>query len=325
VNKLWRASLAPGTVRLYQSAFRSFKQFLEFHSLWTSATLSPPIVTEDTLIFFVAFCVKRNLRYHTIKQYLAGIRHFYVAYSVFTPLCVPSSLCRLQLILRGVRKSENCSSVTRLPVTYQILQQLTRKFLTGVPGSYDGVMLAAASSMAFFGFLRCGEFTVHPTRLLSSDDVTYLRIVDIRFAPDATSFVLHLPQSKTDIFRQGCAILIHATNKAVCPVQLMSTYLLVRRRAGAVGADPLFLTSQGFVLSRSFFVSAFKDVLQRLGFDPNLYNGHSMRIGAATSAGAANVPDHLIKILGRWTSDCYTRYIHTQGKTIQEAQSSMCK
>ncbi|VDI02263.1 mediator of RNA polymerase II transcription subunit 24 [Mytilus galloprovincialis] len=46
-----------------------------------------------------------------------------------------------------------------------------------------------------------------------------------------------------------------------------------------------------------------------------------IRIGAATSAGKAKIEDHLIKTLGRWTSDSYIRYIRVTPASIKTAQS----
>ena len=41
------------------------------------------------------------------------------------------------------------------------------------------------------------------------------------------------------------------------------------------------------------------------------YNAHSFRNGVATTARKANIPDMIIKMLGRWKSDAYQSYIKT--------------
>ena len=48
-----------------------------------------------------------------------------------------------------------------------------------------------------------------------------------------------------------------------------------------------------------------------MGLDPQFYSGHSFRIGSATSATIAGLNDYEIKLLGRWSSDCYKRYIRS--------------
>ena len=59
-----------------------------------------------------------------------------------------------------------------------------------------------------------------------------------------------------------------------------------------------------------------RDVLQHCGILPQHYFSHSFRIGAATTAAAAGIPAWLIKVLGRWSSDCYERYIRTPQETL---------
>ncbi|CAC5381130.1 unnamed protein product [Mytilus coruscus] len=60
---------------------------------------------------------------------------------------------------------------------------------------------------------------------------------------------------------------------------------------------PLFVKENGSALDRDFFIRSLRQVLDICGFNSSLYNGHSFRIGASTSAGSVNIQDHLIKLL----------------------------
>ncbi|CAG2235998.1 unnamed protein product [Mytilus edulis] len=79
----------------------------------------------------------------------------------------------------------------------------------------------------------------------------------------------------------------------------------------------------GDPLSRNFFISHVKCTLDKLGLSSEKYNGHSFRSGAATTAHKARLEDHLIQTLGRWSSDCYTKYIHTSPDVLRQAQIQM--
>ena len=58
--------------------------------------------------------------------------------------------------------------------------------------------------------------------------------------------------------------------------------------------DPLFTTLKGAPLILSFLIEKLKMLLLNLGYNPFLYSGHSFQIGAATTAAAAHIPDHMI-------------------------------
>ena len=76
-------------------------------------------------------------------------------------------------------------------------------------------------------------------------------------------------------------------------------------------AGPLYIYSDGRGLTRPLFKAALDDLLTDLHLDKKQYNTHSFRIGAATSAKQANIPDTYIKMLDRWRSDAYQCYIKT--------------
>lgn len=50
------------------------------------------------------------------------------------------------------------------------------------------------------------------------------------------------------------------------------------------------------------------------------FAGHSFRIGAATTAASA---PWLIKVLGRWPSDCFERYIKTPPSVLAQVLQTL--
>ena len=62
-------------------------------------------------------------------------------------------------------------------------------------------------------------------------------------------------------------------------------------------------------LTRSAVVHLLRDAASYAGLPYKSLKGYSFRIGAASTAAAAGLPDWLIKVLDRWSSDCYQLYI----------------
>ena len=163
----------------------------------------------------------------------------------------------------------------------------------------------AACCLAFFGFLRCSEFTVpsqvgyNPAIHLSFSDIA----VDDYNNP--STVVVSIKQSKTDPLGKGTTITLGATQNTLCPIKALLPYLA--RRGSQPG--PLFICENQHFLTQSAFRSHLMTLLDELGLDASCYNTHSFRIGAATSAESAGLSESQIKTMGRWKSDAYRRYI----------------
>ena len=165
--------------------------------------------------------------------------------------------------------------------------------------------------------MRCGEFCVTGEGF---DPAVHLCIQDANLLP--MKLALHLKVSKTDPFRNGVYINIFS-NASLCPVQAMCDYLIMRRQWHQ-DSKALFISSEGIPLTRTFFVNKLHCLLTKAGHSPTNFTGHSFRIGAATTAAASGVEDHLIQTLGRWSSQAYSRYIRTADLSIKSAQMAMC-
>ncbi|KAL3863081.1 hypothetical protein ACJMK2_004857 [Sinanodonta woodiana] len=169
----------------------------------------------------------------------------------------------------------------------------------------------------FFGFLRCGEFTIRDL----FDPTIHLCVGDVHFQQE-TAF-LKLKSSKTDPFRKGVTIQLHATGRVLCPYSALKNFMQFRIHSSPQFYAPLLVSSTGEALSRVVFLNHMRLDYRKMGLDTSQYSGHSFRIGAATSAAAAHLEDHMIKVLDRWSSDCYSRYIRTLSSTIRLAQRAM--
>ena len=76
-----------------------------------------------------------------------------------------------------------------------------------------------------------------------------------------------------------------------------------------------FSFSDGTTLHCQWLTSSIQSILPAAGV-PRCYTGHNFRIGTAKIAASHGLPDHLIKILGRWSSDAYQIYIRNPVSTI---------
>ena len=151
----------------------------------------------------------------------------------------------------------------------------------------------------------------HPHKHSSTQDVIFYPTMD-----EAAYMTIRRKYSKTDPFGKGHAVTMHATNTLTCPVQAMRHYLKLRSYHAQ---SPLFLLADGTALSHFKFFTSLRCLLTKVGLRAELYAGHSFRIGAATTAAAAGLLDRLIQAMGRWSSECYKRYIRLTKTSLRQA------
>ena len=211
----------------------------------------------------------------------------------------------LQYTIKGIRRVQGDNTLSRLPITIIVLHQLkTQLHHTRGLCLLNKRMLWAAFCLAFYGFLRAREFTSHYTHAF--DMHTTLCRHDVQLTQ--ASVKVNIKASKTDPFRRGHVLHIAATTTSTCPASALTKYFATSHLAQK---GPLFTFADGSYLTHQSLTEHLRTLLLSAGHDATVFASHSFRIGAATTAATAGLPDWLIQALGRWSSSCYTTYIHT--------------
>ena len=303
--------LAWTTNRMYTSGEKHFIQFCLMNRLISNEGDILP-ASEGTLIYFSSY-LARKVKHSTIKLYLAAVRNFHISCGYGDPLL---GKLLLKKVLRGILRYQGHTRALRQPVTPRVLLAI-RPILLAWLGERDFSMIWAA--FAFFCFLRCSEFTYQgvskfrPQFDLSADCVLFHPSLA---SPRQMSIILK--SSKTDVFREGHQLLITlltlTTLRSVCHSFIFSC---------GVPSGPLFTFQSGRCLTRSAVVHLLRDAARSAGLPSKSLKGHSFHIGAASTAVAAGLPDWLIKVLDRWSSDCYQLYIRTPKNVLMSAAPRM--
>ncbi len=264
-------------------------------------------MTEKQLCRYVSGLAEEGLQHSSIKGYLSAIRRLQIVWGAGDPF--QASWPLLECTLKGIKLKQAKSAASRprqrLPITPAILRKL-RKVWEQEKESWDNIMLWAACSMCFFGFLRSGEITV--PSLAQYDAGAHLSEGDVLLEGSSPPRMVQvtIKASKTDPFRKGVTLYLgRSGNEELCPVSAIAAYLVARGRT----PGPFFKMASGVPLSRERLVQKVRAALEIAGVDAAKYSGHSFRIGAAMTAATVGIEDSLIKTLGRWESAAYLLYV----------------
>ena len=292
-------AISEGSRRTYNTGEMIYLEFCQTYGI------DPFPAKEHNLNLFVSF-LARNHSYNTIRTYLAAIRFANINAGFSSEF---AKMEALHMSLKGVKRLKGAlSRPKRQPVTIDTLKLLTNGLRTLTMDERDKLMLWAAFTTAFFAFLRSAEFCAPQNN--SFDPHSCLLVKDVKVSSHAA--IVNIKVSKADPFRNGQAVRLSATGSSVCPLRALRNHLVHCMNPEI----PLFTFIDNSFLTRQRLTSIVRDLLKHSGAESSQLSSHSFRIGAATTAAAAQVPDWLIKVLGRWSSNCYQQYIRTPKEVI---------
>jgi len=296
--------IALSTRRSYQTGQRAYLRFTRSHGID-----NPLPATTDHLCLWVTE-LSKHVTYKTVRNYIRGVRYLHIQRDFDL---APIEAQTLKEILRGIRRKYGDRIRPRsLPVTNVLIHKIRRHLQPAAAESHNQRMLLAAMSIATNGLFRMGEIgatAVEPKR--------YPRMRDLTLHRDYVT--IHLPRSKTDQFGEGVDIRI-ANAAAIAD---LIAYLTGCSKDARQPDAPLFSWSDGRALTRRALLTATNRALRAVKVNLNEWAGISFRRGGATSLARAGIPDRIIKILGRWKSFVFARYIDSDNRIMVAAAAAM--
>ena len=144
-------SIATSTTRNYNYAMQSFQTFCNYYDL------NPRPPSEQTLILYGTHVASYS-SHSNVKLHMAAIKHFTITAGHYLDF---KNFHRLYLLLKGIKRAhgKRYSLPKRQPITPSLLHLIKQNLFNSSRAYEDKLMLWAALTTAFFGFLRVSEYT----------------------------------------------------------------------------------------------------------------------------------------------------------------------
>ena len=244
--------------------------------------------------------------YTTIGGKLSAVRWYHLRLFRYFPKVNTG----LKLTLDGVKRFGNPIQ-KKHPVTARMLRRL-----------YDGLDLTQPKTQMLWGSILLGYFfLLRRSEYLLLDGIYYphtLMLGDLEFyndqeivcdEDDATMVGILLRGAKNNQYgRQERRYQFRSGDDVLCPVMAARWIRKAAKQFGTSGQEPA--TSMGSLkgLSVATVVYHLKSVAHSMGLNPANYSSHSLRIGGATALLNSQCSPLVIKLLGRWISNCFESY-----------------
>jgi len=294
-----RSSRSAATERAYRSDWADFSGWCE------RAGLSPLPAAPATVGAYLS-ARTGELKVATLHRRLAAI----TAAHRMAGLGLDGGHPAIARVLAGIRRAYG----TRQQAKTAILTEDLRRVVRALPTTLAGIRDKAVLLVGFAGAFRRSELAA-------------LDLGDISLSNAGLTITIR--RSKTDQEGAGRQVGIPRARKTsvTCPVAALESWL--NERTELTNSDALFLgVFHGRLMGRlsgQAIAEIVKRAVNRVGFDPSKFAGHSLRSGFATSAarGGADLA-FIMQQTGHKSADVARRYVQA-GSLLQNPASKAVK
>ena len=288
------SSVAPSSAKLYKRSWTLLVQCTQELDPSHSGPVSLP-VSVPHLSCFISYLHTMGYSPSSVIAHSSSIGYIHRILGYHNPM----SATIIQKLLSGVTRVSP-PTPPRLPITIGILAQLVLAVDQVVPHYYKKLLLKSMLTIGFFGLMRIGELT------MSKEKVVPLLLNQLTFQSSMVSITITHFKHNQKLKPVEIPFLPQSIQE-ICPVHHLAQYLNVR------GSEPgpLFAFPSLSPVPRQFFSSTLSKLISFSGFQGDRYKSHSLRIGGATYYASLGYSDAQIRLLGRWDSNAFIKYIRS--------------
>lgn len=266
---IFRSCRAGSTLRAYEHDWKQFRIWCEQNRL-----VPLPASTEAVILYATDLTRNQGKKWNTLSRRLAAISQLHQRAGFDSP----TATWPMKQFLAGLRRELGVAPVRKKPVLVADLKQIVGALPDSTLGKRDRALLL----VGFTGALRRSELIG-----LDVEDLENVR----------EGLIVHIRRSKTDQEGEGRKVGIpRSADQATCPVSALEQWIA----AAGIGSGPVFrvMNRHGHVLAKRLsgegVAMVVKRAVEKLGYDPAAFSGHSLRAGLATSAAAAGKGERAI-------------------------------
>jgi hypothetical protein len=244
--------------------------------------------------------------YGTIVAKLCAVRWYHRANLGYEP----GTNARHVLLLKGIRRFTD-PVVKQQPLTIQLLHAIYSR--CDLDNVYDQ-LLWGGLLLGYFFLLRRSEYLFIGHRchdyVIKLKDITFLDAQQLHCKPRRAKVIgIRLEGAKNNQYGREEFRFQHKSQDAViCPVRGARWIHKAASKLGTRPEEPALTIKNKQGVTSHLVSKTIKAAAARCGLDPKRYSTHSVRIGGATKLLNSGADRLIIKLLGRWLSNCFEEY-----------------
>jgi integrase len=265
----FRAARSKSTLRAYEHDWKEFSTWCELNQV-----ASLPASTQTLILYATDLTKNQGRKWNTLARRLAAVSQVHRCSGLESPVWT----LLMKQFLAGLRREIGVAPERKKPVLVPDLKRILSALPDGLLGKRDRALL-------LIGF----------TAALRRSELSGLDTGDIEHVPEG--LIIHIRRSKSDQEGEGRKVGIpRGADSATCPVEALERWM----SAAGIDSGAVFrsMNRHGQVLQKRLsgegVAIVVKRSVQKLGYDPALFAGHSLRSGLATSAAAAGTGERII-------------------------------